>query len=140
MNEINLNTERTKRYFYLLAKRSLKEILELFAEDVHWYVPGNRQFAPWTGHRHTRTEVEKFFEELWANTEPLDGQIFHHAAVENVVISSGQFQSRMLPTGKVYTSLFFTEIIYHEGLIIKYTLLEDSGALTEALTLVGQKV
>ena len=40
----------------------------------------------------------------------------------------------MLKTGKTFKSLFFTKITVVDGLIVKYTLLEDTFGLVRALS------
>lgn len=121
------------RYYSALSEHNIEKIIEMFPEHTDWHVPGNKFLAPWLGTRTTRDQVREFFELLWHSTETVSATIDHIAVVENVVISSGSFATRMLKTQKVYKSLFFTEITIVEGLIVKYKLLEDTYGLVMAL-------
>jgi len=121
-------------YFAALQQRDLPAVISLFANEVDWYIPGHEGLAPWLGKRHTREEIEAFFSLLWGNTEVISGSIDHLLIDGNVALTSGKFASRMLPTGKVYESLFFTEITVTNGLIVKYRLLEEGYGLVLALT------
>jgi ketosteroid isomerase-like protein len=121
------------KYYCALSEHNIEKIMELFPEHIDWHVPGNKSIAPWLGTRTTRDQVQEFFELLWHSTESVSATIDHIAVVENVVISSGSFATRMLKTKKVYQSLFFTEITIVQGLIVKYRLLEDTYGLVLAL-------
>jgi ketosteroid isomerase-like protein len=121
-------------YFTALQQRDLPAVVSLFADVVDWDVPGHQGLAPWLGKRNTREEIEAFFNLLWCNTEAISGSIDHLLVDGNVALTSGRFASRMLPTGKVYESMFFTEITVNNGLIIKYRLLEEGYGLVLALT------
>ena len=120
-------------YYSALGERNIEKIIAMFPEALDWYVPGDETIAPWLGARNTCDQVREFFELLWQNTEAVSAMIDHIAVVGNVVISSGNFVTRMMKTEKVYKSLFFTEITIVEGLIVKYRLLEDTLGLVRAL-------
>ncbi|MDQ0964850.1 ketosteroid isomerase-like protein [Flavobacterium sp. W4I14] len=120
-------------YYSALGERNIEKIIAMFPEELDWYIPGDETIAPWLGTRNTCDQVREFFELLWQNTEAVSAMIDHIAVVGNVVISSGNFQTRMVKTNKVYKSLFFTEITIVEGLIVKYRLLEDTLGLVRAL-------
>ena len=120
-------------YYSALGERNIEKIIEMFPKELDWYVPGDETIAPWLGTRKTCDQVREFFELLWQNTEAVSAMIDHIAVIGNVVISSGNFVTRMVKTKKVYKSLFFTEITIVEGLIVKYRLLEDTLGLVRAL-------
>jgi len=120
-------------YYSALGEGNIEKIIAMFPEALDWYVPGDETIAPWLGARNTCDQVREFFELLWQNTEAVSAMIDHIAVVGNVVISSGNFVTRMVKTEKVYKSLFFTEITIVEGLIVKYRLLEDTLGLVRAL-------
>lgn len=121
------------RYYSALGARNIEMIMKLFPDKLDWYVPGNESSAPWLGYRKTNDHVREFFELLWQNTEPVSAVINHIATDQNVVLSSGSFETLMLKTGKNFKSLFFTEITIADGLIVKYILLEDTFGLMRAL-------
>ncbi len=125
--------ETSVKYFTALSERDLEKVIVLFADELDWFIPGNKTIAPWLGQRKTRSEVEDFFRLLWQKTEAISGVINHMATDDNVVIISGSFKTRMLDTGKIFDSLFFAEITVVDGLIVKYRLLEDSFGLVQAL-------
>ncbi|ASZ11924.1 nuclear transport factor 2 family protein [Chitinophaga pendula] len=122
------------RYFQALAQRDLNTILDCFATTLDWHIPGDETLAPWVGTRSSKKEIAEFFALLWQETEPVAGEIFHSFTQGNTNLTAGRFVTRMLRTDRVYTSLFFTEITIHEGLIIKYRLLEDTNGLVQALS------
>lgn len=121
------------KYYAALGERNIEMIMKLFPESLDWHVPGNDTIAPWLGYRNTHDEVREFFELLWKNTESVSAKINHIATDQNVVISSGSFETLMIKTGKILKSLFFTEITIVDGVITKYILLEDTFGLVKAL-------
>lgn len=116
-----------------LANRDLDKITRQFAESVDWYIPGNLSRASWLGRRRGKTEIRKFFEDLWSNTKPLRATIQHVFVEGGLAIIVGDFSTKMLLTDQVVDSLFSMLIRVEEGLIIQYRLLEDSYAVSEAL-------
>lgn len=133
-DELNANIELVLRYFEALKERDINAIMLLLAKNINWCIPGNEAIAPWVGVRTNKNQIKDALELLWLNTEPISGTIAHIAADENVVICSGEFESLMLKTGKTFKSLFFTKITVVDGLIVKYTLLEDTFGLVRALS------
>ncbi|MBK1897041.1 nuclear transport factor 2 family protein [Chryseobacterium paridis] len=121
------------QYYAALGERNIEMIMKLFPEHLDWQVPGNETIAPWLGQRNTYNQIREFFELLWQNTKPVSAAINHIATDGNVILSSGNFETLMLKTGKNFKSVFFTEITVVDGLIVKYILLEDTLGLMSAL-------
>ena len=131
-------TEDTKKivlqFCQSLAKRDLN-LVNIFAENVDWYIHGNEKIAPWLGRRSKREEVKEFFQVLWANTEPISAQIDHILVEDDFAVITGNFSTKMLQTDKVMQSIFSIHINVQNNLITKYRLLEDSYAVVIALTI-----
>lgn len=135
----NLQTIKTldliQNFFQALAKRELQTILGFFAEEVDWDVPGNEELAPWLGKRKNRNDIKAFYQLLWQGAEPISAQVEHILTDGNFGVATGQFSSRMLRSGQVYSSIFSAHFTLKEGKIIHYRFLEDSHGLVEALCL-----
>ena len=116
-----------------LGERNLSALVDLFAENVDWFIPGNEALAPWLGRRSTRAEVQHFFELLWENTEPVSASIDHMFIDNEHAVITGEFSTRMLKTGKVVDSLFSIQMTVLENKIVRYRLLEDSYAVSVSL-------
>lgn len=122
-----------KDFLNYLQKRDLKNLVNLFANDVKWEIPGNTKSIKWLGRRKSKSDVEDFFKTLWKETEPVSAEI-HKILVDNYdVVIKGVFTTKMLKTEKVITSVFFIHLVVIEGKIIEYTLLEDSYAVSQSL-------
>lgn len=122
------------RYLQALAARDAASLGEFFAETLDWDVPGARELAPWLGPRHSRQEVETFFELLFANTGPVEAHLDHLLVDGAVAIVTGNFSTTMTQTGKPYVSRICIQLRVENGQIVHYRLLEDSLALVRALT------
>jgi ketosteroid isomerase-like protein len=71
---------------------------------------------------------------LWQNIEPVSAQIHHTLVANNFAVVIGEFSARMLPTGKVYDSIFSAYFTIEDNLIVRYRLREDSYGLEKALS------
>lgn len=132
---MNPSTQQTLQSFLqYLTQRDLENLAELFSDPVDWFIPGDEAKAPWLGKRSSREEVRQFYQLLWKHTEPLSANIDHIFIDGEQAVISGTFSTRMLPTGKVVDSLFFIQLTVANGLITRYRLLEDSYAVSRALT------
>jgi len=123
-----------QRFFKHLSERNLTELLELFSNDIDWYIPGDETKAPWLGKRNCKREVSDFYELLWKNTEPVSVNLDHVFIDNDKAVITGDFATRMLQTGKIVESLFFIQLTVQDNLIVKYRLLEDSLAVAKSLT------
>lgn len=136
MNTTDTQTAETKavvlQFGQLLATRN-PDVVNIFADEVDWYIQGNQAVAPWLGRRTTKAEVGEFFEMLWAETEPVSAQIDHMLAEGDFAVITGEFATKMLRTGNVVESGFSIHITVRDGLIVRYRLLEDSHAVVVAL-------
>lgn len=135
----DLQTTKThnliQNFYQALANRELQSLLELFAEEVDWEVPGNEELAPWLGKRESRDEIKAFYQLLWQSVEPISAQIEHILADGDFGVATGRFSSLMLRSGQVYTSIFSAHFTLKNGKITRYRFLEDSHGLVEALCL-----
>lgn len=135
----DLQTIKTRHliqnFYQALANRDLQTLLELFAEEVDWDVPGNEELAPWLGKRESREEIKVFYQLLWQSVEPISAQIEHILADGEFGVATGRFSSRMVRSGQVYSSIFSAHFTLKDGRITHYRFLEDSQGLVEALCL-----
>jgi len=133
-----MNSTQTKNivqhFLQLMAKRKLVELTNLFSEKIDWYIPGNIEKALWLGRRNSKEEVKEFYELLWKNTVPVSAQIDKIFVDANNAIITGEFSTKMVQTNKIVDSLFCIQITFENDLIVKYRLLEDSHAVSVALT------
>lgn len=131
MNNIESIIQKFLKY---LTGRELDELSALFSEDIDWYIPGDETTAPWLGKRNSRQEIVDFYKLLWKNTEAVSAEVSNIYIDDTSAIIAGEFSTRMLQTGKVVDSLFFIHLTVENDLIVKYRLLEDSYAVSKALS------
>lgn len=129
------NTEKIiTKFLDYLTTRDLDALVALFAEEVDWDIPGNQAKAPWLGKRHTQEEVRGFYELLWKYTEPVSANISHIFVDDTAAVVAGNFSTKMLPKGEVVDSPFYITIRVEQEKINYYRLLEDSYAVSEAMS------
>lgn len=131
---MNSNMQETiQQFLQFLSGRNLTELMALFSDTVDWYIPGDKQKAPWLGVRNDKQEISDFFELLWKNTEPVSATIDHIFSDDENVVITGEFVTKMLATGNIAESLFCIQMRIQNNKIIRYRLLEDSLAVSKAL-------
>lgn len=133
-----MQNENTKivveKFLQFLSERNLDELIELFAGDVDWDIPGDQEKAAWLGKRTDKNSVREFYELLWSNTEPISAELEKLLVDENYAVIIGNFETKMLQTGKIVRSFFCIQLTLENDLIKKYRLFEDSYAVSQALT------
>ena len=133
MTNTTLTQKVVNLFLQHLSQRDLKNLIQMFGEDIDWNIPGDKDLAPWLGNRSSRDEVEEFYELLWKNTVPKSAKVNNIMVNNSTAIVSGEFSTIMLKTNKVVDSMFFIEISVENSLIVKYRLLEDSYAVSLSL-------
>lgn len=132
--------EIAERYFERMAAlwaapddpQTLAAILELFAEDVDWDIPGNLEAVPWIGPRRNREAVGAFYRELVAQIVPERFEVKRMLADDEAAVALGELASRVKATGRLIESPFAFVLTVKEGRIVHYRLLEDSHAVARA--------
>lgn len=126
--------EIVEAFLTALQRRDLEAAACLFAEQIDWDIPGDVARASWLGPRRTRDDVRAFFRLLWGQTEPLSARVDDLMIDGDRAIVAGEFATRMLRTDRIVRSLFFVHLTVRDGAIARYRLLEDSHAVSVAMT------
>lgn len=116
-----------------LQERDLENLVNLFGDQIEWLIPGNTTDIKWLGKRSTKSEVQDFFMTLWAATEPVSAGVSKIFIDDSDVALIGSFSTKMLETNNIVNSVFFIHFVVENGKIAKYTLLEDSYAVSKSL-------
>ena len=117
-----------------MGNRDLNPLIQLFEDQVDWYIPGDEGRVSWLGKRQHKDEIKFFFETLWANTRPLSTTLDGIFTQDDDAVIAAEFSVQMLPTGSTLTSPVFIMLkINRQGKIIKYRLLEDSFLVSESM-------
>jgi len=119
--------------FRRLDLRDPEKVAELFAAEVHWFIPGPAH-RPWTGVRTRREQIPEYFRILWAN--------FVDSAVEpgDMIVSGGQaaifgrFSHTAVPTGKRFSHFFAMHLKIADGRINHLQVYDDTDAVERAFT------
>ncbi|MBC9928774.1 nuclear transport factor 2 family protein [Chitinophaga qingshengii] len=123
-----------EKYLGNISAKNYQANLDLLADQVEWRIPGNQAMAPWIRDRNTKEEVVLFYEELFRHVEPISYAFTGKFYAGDQAVLTGNLESRMLATGKVFYSPFTIQITVRDGRINRYLLLEDSFGLVKTLT------
>ncbi|MEY9844512.1 nuclear transport factor 2 family protein [Streptacidiphilus sp. MAP5-3] len=130
-------SENTRSVVEELLKRvgagDIEGVVELFARDAVWEIPGDPAIVPWVGRRSVEN-IPEFFETIGAYT---DRELFD---VERVVVDGpnavliGRARVVVRSTGKVIDTPFAIDIVVnHEGRISRYYMFEDSWRVAQGV-------
>lgn len=129
-------TESTRsvveEFFRRIGTGEGERALELLAEPLDWFTPGDTALIPWMGQRSTRGEVADFFEQAGENLTPQEFSIERVLADGDAAVALGSFRYLVNATGKAFASEFAVELRVADGLITRYHMHEDSHAISLA--------
>ncbi|KUM99507.1 hypothetical protein AQI95_39005 [Streptomyces yokosukanensis] len=116
-----------------LGQGDIPAVVELFADDAHWEIPGDPEIVPWVGRRQVDA-IPEFFRTMGGLT---DRELFE---IERVVVDGsnavliGRARVVVRSTGKVIDTPFAVDIVVNaEGRISRYYMFEDSWGVALAL-------
>lgn len=133
-NEIEAQTKKVVDEFYdIQSGRKQGSVGELFADTVDFDLPGNEQKFPWVGKRHTKKEVEDFFEVLYQNIKSEKFTVEYIAIQGEHAVAVGQLSSVILKYNKTFNTQFVNILKVRDGKIVKYHFMEDSYRLNEEM-------
>ena len=113
-------------------------LLDLFAEDVDWNVPGSPA-VPWTGRRSTKAQLAQFFAAAAAEVERTESFDVERVLAEgDHAVALGAFAHVIRATGKTFRSDFALHIKVADGRIRLYHMFEDGQAAAEAFIPEGE--
>src|SRR5690606_27573237 len=124
--------EFIKDFLKYMQARDMKNMVNLFAEEVVWEIPGDTKRIKWLGGRTSKAEVEHFFKLLWTETQPISAEIHKKICDQNDVMIKESFTTKMLEINDNVTAIFFIHFKLQNMKIVEYTLLEDSFAVSNA--------
>lgn len=111
----------------------LAALVELFAEDIDWDIPGDLTVVPWIGPRRNREAVRAFYHELAARLAPERFEVQSILADDEQAVALGELASRIKATGRLIETPFAFVLTVRDGKIVRYRMLDDShGVAVEA--------
>ena len=127
------NIHLANEYLARLARGDAPESLAgLFHEDVELDIAGDVGALPWLGHSRGRTAAVAFFRSLRQLLDPLKFEVTDVLANENKAVILGELASRIKSNGRIIESAFAIVLTIDNETIIRYSLLEDSFAVSRA--------
>ncbi|WP_312400281.1 nuclear transport factor 2 family protein [Sphingobacterium sp.] len=118
-------------FFDILSGKSNEKIVNLFADEVDWDMPGNTERFTWLGKRSTKDECANFFEEHPKMVEQEKFEIDFISFNGENAVAVGNLSAKILKYNKNYSSSFSAIFKVKNGRIIKYYFMEDSHKLNE---------
>ena len=105
--------------------QALAALLELFAQDVDWDIPGE---VSWIGPRRDHEALAAFHTELGAQIVPEGLYVQRILSDDEAVVALAELALRAKASGRLNQSPFALALTVKEGKIVRYRMLEDSYA------------
>ena len=108
------------------------EIAKLFSETLEWDIAGDTGVLPWIGHKSGRAAITDFVRDSRAMIERISFEVHDILASDNRAVILGSLASKLKRNGKVVTTDFAIVLTVANGEIIRFQMLEDSFAVSQA--------
>lgn len=108
------------------------EIAKLFSETLEWDIAGDTGVLPWVGHKSGRGAITDFVRDSRAMLERISFGVHDILASDKRAVILGSLASKLKRTGKVVTTDFAIILTMSENEIVRFQMLEDSFAVSQA--------
>jgi len=122
MEEHN-NIQIINEHFAAFGRGDLQSALNMVADKVYWQSPVTRNRPAeitWAVPRHSREEVEQFFQELSEKVQPEKFEIIGFIAQGDKVVVEGSNKGKIKSTGKSYEHDWIMVFTLRDGKIISH--------------------
>jgi ketosteroid isomerase-like protein len=108
------------------------EIAKLFSETLEWDIAGDTGVLPWIGHKSGRGAITDFVHDSRAMLERISFDVHDILASDERAVILGSLASKLKRTGKVVTTDFAIILTISNDEIVRFQMLEDSFAVSQA--------
>jgi uncharacterized protein len=108
------------------------EIAKLFSENMEWEIAGDAGALPWIGQKSGRAAVADFITDSRALIERVSFEVHDILANDDRAVILGSLASKLKRTGKIIKTDFAIVLTVANGQIIRFQMLEDSFAVSQA--------
>lgn len=125
------NLEIVKEAYLLFDKGDIRALLDLYSEDIKWSVPPMEN-VPYSGERHGRSDVLKFFAELANDAFFLHFEATEFVSVGNRVVVFGNERARVRSTNHEYRTNWVHTYKLNDGKISEFCEYIDTATVVNA--------
>lgn len=108
------------------------EIAKLFSETVEWEIAGDTGVLPWIGHKSGRAAITDFVRDSRAMMERINFEVHEILTSDSRAVILGSLASKLKRNGKVITTNFAIVLTAANDEFIRFQMLEDSFAVSQA--------
>jgi ketosteroid isomerase-like protein len=108
------------------------DIAKLFSENLEWEIAGDTGALPWLGRKSGRAAITDFVNDSRAMIERINFEVHDILSGDNRAVILGSLSSRLKRTGKTVRTDFAIVLTVANGEIVRFQMLEDSFAVSQA--------
>jgi ketosteroid isomerase-like protein len=110
----------------------IQSLLNLMAEDISWFLPGNPEVIPFAGRRQGIQQVREFFSTLSANQDFIRFEPREFIAQGDKVVALGSYEWRIKSSGRTYGCDFAHVFTVRDGKIGAFQEFYDTEVVANA--------
>lgn len=123
--------DTVREFFAANARGDVDAVLDLFAPEATWVIPGDVNIVPWVGTRDV-PGIADYMSALSANSEMTSFNITKWIEDGPDVIVVGTFGFKFASGGQIVDDPFVIHMVVVDGLVRSYVIHEDSLGLARA--------
>lgn len=123
--------DTVREFFEANARNDVEAVLDLFAPDATWVIPGDPDVVPWVGNRDV-PGIADYMSALSANSTMTSFNIVKWIEDGPDVIVVGTFGFTFASGGAIEDDPFVIHMVVEDGLVRSYLIHEDSLGLARA--------
>ena len=108
------------------------EIAKLFSKNMEWEIAGDTGALPWIGRKSGRASVTDFVNDSRAMLERISFEVRDVLANDDRAVLLGSLVSKVKRTAKIINTDFAIILTVANGEIVRFQMLEDSFAVSQA--------
>jgi ketosteroid isomerase-like protein len=108
------------------------EVAELFSKNMEWEIAGDTGALPWIGRKSGRAAVTDFVNDSRAMLERISFEVRDILANDDRAVILGSLVSELKRTAKIINTDFAIILTVANGEIVRFQMLEDSFAVSQA--------
>jgi ketosteroid isomerase-like protein len=121
-----------KEAYSTFKNGDIQSLLNLMAEDISWFLPGNPEVIPFAGRRQGIQQVREFFSTLVANQDFIRFEPREFIGQGGKIVALGSYEWLIKSSGRTYGCDFAHVFTVRDGKIIAFQEFYDTEVVANA--------
>ena len=114
------NLQIVQEGYAAFGRGDIAALLETYADNIDWAMPGPPDLIPYAGQRRGREQVAQFYSTFPATEEVEQMDLQDFISQGDKVLVFGHYRGRVKSTGRSYTKDFIHVVTMRDGKVTKF--------------------